>query len=104
MAVISILGDSPEITTTIQCGKFGNWVMYRAQRKNKERGEESTTGGQVVRETQEMMSELSLVAGGLVGLEKVRHPQQTVWCVKRQGCRRAKVFKELKHFSTTSKW
>ena len=26
-------------------------MIYRAQRKNKERGEESTTGGQVVQET-----------------------------------------------------
>lgn len=30
------------------------------------------------------MSELSPVAGGLVGLEKVTHPQQTVWCVNTQ--------------------
>ena len=51
MAVISILDNSPEISTALQCGKCFNRMIYRAQRKSKERGEESTTGGQVVQET-----------------------------------------------------
>lgn len=46
-----------------------------------------------------MVSELSLVAGGLVGLEKVGHLKKTTQCVKAQECIRAKVFKGLNHLS-----
>lgn len=44
------------------------------------------------------MLEPSLVAAGSVRLEKVRHSEQTVRCVKAQGCQTAKAFRELKHF------
>ena len=46
-----------------------------------------------------MVSELSLVAGDLVGLEKVGHSKQTMQRVKAQECIRAKVFKGLNHLS-----